>query len=206
MTRMKRGGPSGGRGDHRLWPALIPGLTGTVGGRVAARIDTDAALDETPYARPLMAVQVGTAAGEKRDAVTAQEQRTFRQRVQRRGKLLARHKAGASRCAVGTVRRIFPSPDGSPFAAGFEVRGTLAADRFVVMQYAVRLGDRAVHHENKAWTRGQGQFGIVHEYIFVEPERGRHRLLLVGRVCATRRASAQFCIAATGFTPARAAC
>src|SRR5262249_2610470 len=73
--------PLGGLREYGLGPALVPRAARAVGGRAAACVDADAALDQAADARPLMAVGMGAAAGWERDAVAAQEQLARGQRV-----------------------------------------------------------------------------------------------------------------------------
>src|SRR5579885_1118605 len=57
-----------GLGEDRLRPALIPGGAWPIRVRPSARVDANAAFDQTADAGPLMPMQVSTASRRKRDA------------------------------------------------------------------------------------------------------------------------------------------
>ena len=71
----KAGRPvAGALREDRVGPALVPGAARAIARRLAVRIDPDAAFDPAAQAGALVAMQIGAAAGRKRDAVAAQQQ------------------------------------------------------------------------------------------------------------------------------------
>src|SRR6202023_3020290 len=66
--------PVGGLRKYAVRAGFVPSTAGTIGMRMAAGVDANAAFEQTTDARPLMPVQISAAARRERDAVAAQEQ------------------------------------------------------------------------------------------------------------------------------------
>src|SRR5262249_37533621 len=129
-------------------------------------------------AGPRGAVGMGAAAGQKRDAVAAQEKLARGQGRERRGKFLPRGHAGRS--ARGRRSKV-ETPAGRARRGGDKRRRAFAVPGLAVAQRVPRDRRAAVREEDHARGRRQRERRAVRQHIFVKREHGRHGVaFLVG--------------------------